>query len=82
MSFSSCRVAGKPEPCITWLKDGLVVTESNSDYRTDTINGVCSLTIDETFVDDSSIFTCRAINEVGSADTSAKLVVKGGFVAF
>ena len=62
---------------ISWLKDGLLITSSNPDYKTEFKNGICTLTIDETFVDDSSIFTCRAANEAGTAETSAKLVVKG-----
>ncbi|CAG7821016.1 unnamed protein product, partial [Allacma fusca] len=71
-----CIVTGTPEPTITWLKDGLLVTSSNLDYKTEFKNGVCSLTIDETFAADSSIFTCRAATEAGTAETSAKLVVK------
>ena len=63
-------------PTISWLKDGISI-ENNPDYRTDLIDGVCSLTIEETFVDDSAKFTCQASNLAGFAQTSATLKVEG-----
>lgn len=38
---------------------------------------LCSLTIEETFTEDSARFTCRASNPAGSSETSATLNVIG-----
>ena len=75
ISFS-IRVMGYPVPDIDWLKDGLSII-SNPDYRTSLENGVCKLAIEETFAEDSALFTCKATNLVGTAETSASLQVKG-----
>ena len=63
-------------PEIEWLKDNVSIM-SNPDYGTAFENGKCSLTIEETFTEDTSLFTCKATNAVGFAETSAQLVVKG-----
>ena len=74
------RVSGKPIPDIAWMKDGIKI-ENNPDYRTAFVDGMCSLIIDETFVDDSAIFTCQASSLTGFAQTSATLKVEGTFLA-
>ncbi|KAK0410881.1 hypothetical protein QR680_005377 [Steinernema hermaphroditum] len=71
----AARVEGEPEPRLTWTKDGLDVRE-NADYRTAYVNGVATLTIEETFVEDTAVYTIRAENAAGAAESSAKLVVK------
>lgn len=71
----SARIEGKPEPTIQWLKDGVDVS-SNSDYLTTYLNCTASLRIDETFVDDSGLYTVKASNGAGQAQSSAKLTVK------
>jgi len=53
--------------------------ENNPDYVTSQENGVCTLTIEETFTEDSAKFTCRAINSAGKAETSATLSVNGNY---
>ncbi|RZF40114.1 hypothetical protein LSTR_LSTR011242 [Laodelphax striatellus] len=71
-----CRVTGKPTPSVQWLKDGMSIG-NNPDYLTKfSDDGLCSLTIEETFTEDSALFTCRAVNSAGTTDTSAKLTVK------
>lgn len=70
-----CHVTGYPLPVIQWFKDGISI-ESNLDYQTNFENGVCALSIEETFTEDSARFTCKARNAVGSAETSAYLSVK------
>ncbi|WKY09281.1 hypothetical protein Q1695_001999 [Nippostrongylus brasiliensis] len=69
------RIEGEPEPKISWLKDGIDV-KSNIDYRQDFVNGVASLVIEETFIEDTATYTVRAENEGGVAESSAKLTVK------
>ncbi len=70
------RVSGKPTPEVTWYKDGVPIV-NNPDYETTFVNGVALLRIDETFTEDSAVFTCRATNAAGSAESQARLFVKG-----
>lgn len=70
-----CQVVGDPEPDVTWYKDGMSI-QNNPDYKTVFENGKCSLTIEETFTEDSAKFKCKAINNYGSADTCATLSVR------
>lgn len=70
-----CHVTGNPTPAITWYKDGISI-QSNPDYQTTYESGLCSLTIEETFAEDSARYTCTAVNKVGSAETSGTLSVK------
>ncbi|XP_026463315.1 coiled-coil domain-containing protein 141-like [Ctenocephalides felis] len=70
-----CQVVGDPEPDVTWYKDGMSI-QNNPDYKTVFENGKCSLTIEETFTEDSAKFRCKAINNYGSADTCATLSVR------
>nr|CAD7575774.1 unnamed protein product [Timema californicum] len=43
-----CRVTGVPKPEVTWYKDGIFI-QNNPDYLTTCHDGLCRLTIDETF---------------------------------
>ncbi|XP_075228866.1 zormin isoform X2 [Lycorma delicatula] len=70
-----CRVTGIPVPEISWLKDGISI-QNNPDYQTRFNDGLCSVTIEETFAEDSAIFTCRAHNIAGISETSCRLSVK------
>lgn len=71
------RMSGYPVPQVTWLKDNMSI-DSNLDYHTKVEEGgLCSLTIDETFTEDSACFTCRATNPLGFAETTALLTVRG-----
>ena len=73
-----CNLVGQPAPEVVWYKDGISIL-NNPDYLTTYIHGVCTLTIEETFAEDSAKYTCRAFNIAGSAETSATLTVKGNF---
>ncbi|XP_067120871.1 titin [Centruroides vittatus] len=70
-----CHVDGHPPPFIEWLKDGLQV-HNNPDYQTKYENGLCTLTIEETFAEDSAKYICRATNSVGRAETQGQLTVR------
>ncbi|XP_066257893.1 uncharacterized protein [Euwallacea similis] len=70
-----CQVTGHPIPKVTWFKAGVPI-QHNPDYHTSFDNGLCSLTIEETFAEDSARYTCKATNESGTAETSATLTVK------
>jgi len=62
-------------PVIEWLKDGQTIT--NPDYKQVYREGLCQLTIEKTFADDSATYTCKATTDAGVSDTSASLKVKG-----
>lgn len=76
-----CHVIGYPEPEVVWLKDGMSII-NNPDYLTDYNQGICTLTIEETFTEDSAKFTCKASNDAGSTETEAVLTVKGVALKF
>lgn len=70
-------MSGHPVPQVSWLKDNMSI-DSNLDYHTKVDeDGLCSLTIEETFTEDSACFTCRATNPLGFAETTALLTVRG-----
>jgi hypothetical protein len=71
----AARVEAEPEPKITWTKDGIDV-KTNVDYRQSFLNGVATLTIEETFIEDSATYKIRVENPLGSAESSARLTVK------
>lgn len=71
-----CHVAGYPEPEVCWYKDGISII-NNPDYLTDYNQGLCTLTIEETFTEDSAKFTCKATNDAGSTETESILTVRG-----
>lgn len=60
---------------MTWHKDGISI-QNNPDYQTTFDQGNCTLTIEETFAEDSARYTCKAINAAGSSETSGFLSVK------
>ncbi|XP_076385572.1 uncharacterized protein LOC105662897 isoform X4 [Megachile rotundata] len=70
-----CNLVGHPLPEVVWYKDGISIL-NNPDYLTTYVRNVCTLTIEETFAEDSAKYTCRAFNIAGSAETSATLTVK------
>lgn len=76
-----CNLVGQPTPEVIWYKDGISIL-NNPDYLTTYIHGICTLTIEETFAEDSAKYTCKAFNIAGSAETSATLTVKGDFASF
>lgn len=70
-----CSVGGDPTK-VTWYKDNILI-DNNPDYQTFKTNDRYALKIEETFVEDSAKFTCRAENDFGFSETSAYLSVKG-----
>ncbi|XP_054013283.1 titin isoform X3 [Hylaeus anthracinus] len=69
-----CNLIGHPLPEVVWYKDGISIL-NNPDYLTTYVQGSCTLTIEETFAEDSAKYTCRAFNIAGSAETTATLTV-------
>ncbi|CAG5126015.1 unnamed protein product [Candidula unifasciata] len=69
-----CRVDSDQVPEVRWYKDNLPLT--SPDYETRFMNGLATLTIEETFSEDTARYTCRFTNEAGMAESSAYLTVK------
>merc|ERR1719369_851141 len=70
-----CTVDGDPDPKVEWHKDGTLLTSSDIidlKYR----NGVATLEINEVFPEDGGAYVCKAINSLGSAQTTCKLTIK------
>lgn len=65
-------------PKIEWFKDFLPIQtpDLHATYR----DGLCQLTIEETFSEDSAKYLCRATTDAGTAETTAFLKVKGKFL--
>ncbi|XP_031348623.1 titin isoform X3 [Photinus pyralis] len=70
-----CQVIGNPTPTVIWYKDGIAIG-NNPDYQTSFKDGTCTLTIEETFTEDSAKYICKATNRLGTAETGALLTVK------
>lgn len=70
-----CIATGYPSPNIEWFKDGLSI-QHNPDYHRKYENGLCTLSIEETFAEDSARFSCKASNCVGTTETTCMLTVK------
>jgi hypothetical protein len=61
-----------------WYKDNIPLI--SPDYETRFDNGLATLTIEETFSEDTARYVCRATNSAGSAETSGHLTVRGMFL--
>lgn len=71
-----CRVTGQPPPHVSWFKNGVCVDTCRDYSMSVSEAGVCTLGFQEVFIEDQAEFTCRAVNPVGDADTTAKLQVE------
>ncbi len=68
----SCIVGGVPTPEITWKKNNETFESKTIVYE----NRVAKYTIDETTETSEATYTCVARNEVGTAETTCKVVVQ------
>lgn len=73
----SCKVAGFPEPNITWYKDDDVIeTESRAKIESEE-SGVHSIKIADVSKCDAGIYTIQASNLEGSSKSMLYISVKG-----
>ena len=70
-----CKLECEGTPKVEWFKDDLPLT--SPDYQTGYKGGTCTLTIEETFSEDTAKYTCRATTPAGHVDTTAFLKVRG-----
>lgn len=72
-----CQFQGEPQPTITWYRNESVLlpTADRLGITTEPTSSV--LEISQVVLEDTGIYTCRAVNEAGSAITSANFIVQG-----
>ncbi|XP_074662091.1 titin-like isoform X2 [Tubulanus polymorphus] len=70
-----CQVIASPQPEITWLLDGEALTDT-AIYTMVYEDGVCKMTIQETFPEDEGQYTCQAVNTIGQDTTSCELYIR------
>jgi len=70
-----CAVRGHPQPQVTWLKDGVLLEQSDRVK----LSSNHSLMISGANGDDSGTYTCQAINLIGSSISQITLTVEGKF---
>ena len=70
-----CKYECASVPQIQWFKDGVEL--KSADYIIVSRDGHCTLTIEETFADDSANYVCKATSQAGSSETRATLKVRG-----
>ncbi|XP_063793268.1 vascular endothelial growth factor receptor kdr-like [Pseudophryne corroboree] len=69
-----CNVTGLPSPTITWLKNGKLLKPASGI----TLLYHNSLMIERVKKEDEGLYECIATNEMGHANTSAFIYIRGG----
>uniref|UniRef100_A0A8D0GNR9 Myosin-binding protein C, slow-type n=1 Tax=Sphenodon punctatus TaxID=8508 RepID=A0A8D0GNR9_SPHPU len=77
----NCSLRGNPTPKTTWLKNKVIIM-NDPRYRMFSNQGVCTLEIRKPSPYDGGTYTCKAMNELGTAEVECKLEVKGGVSFF
>ncbi|KAE8298274.1 Immunoglobulin-like and fibronectin type III domain-containing protein 1 [Larimichthys crocea] len=73
--YMTCAVRGCPTPTVSWYLNGVCINSDNNYYITNSF-GVCSLYILRVRSIDSGEYKVVAVNCLGKAECSTKLVVK------
>lgn len=71
----SCRVAGSPDLVIEWFKDEKKIV-SNRRAKLHFHDGLCTLVIKKSTLDDQGIYRCTVSNKYGSVKSSANLEIQ------
>ena len=72
----SCLVKGNPLPTVEWFKNDVNI-DTSSEFIITFNNGLCILKFDEVMLEDAGVYTCKAINKAGEAETKCELLVEG-----
>ncbi|KAM7132198.1 myosin light chain kinase, smooth muscle isoform 1-T3 [Molossus nigricans] len=76
MGRFSCKITGRPQPQVTWLK-GDVPLQPSARVSMSEKNGMQVLEIHEVSQDDVAVYTCLVENGSGKASMSAELSIQG-----
>ncbi|XP_023383342.1 myosin light chain kinase, smooth muscle [Pteropus vampyrus] len=76
MGRFSCKITGRPQPQVTWLK-GDVPLQPSARVSMSEKNGMQVLEIHEVNQDDLGVYTCMVVNGSGKASMSAELSIQG-----
>ncbi|XP_023584561.1 myosin light chain kinase, smooth muscle isoform X3 [Trichechus manatus latirostris] len=76
MGRFSCKITGRPQPQVTWLK-GNVALQPSARVSMSEKNGMQVLEIQEVNQDDVGVYTCMVANGSGKASMSAELSIQG-----
>ena len=72
------QVTGSPLPSVTWEQEGRGEVKMSKRQRVVELSGgVTSLTISPVECEDGGVYTCMAVNHLGSVSASCKLTVLG-----
>ncbi|XP_072469866.1 myosin light chain kinase, smooth muscle isoform X3 [Notamacropus eugenii] len=72
----SCKITGRPQPQVTWLK-GEVPLEPSARIHMLEKTGVQVLEIQEVQLSDVGVYTCIAVNVAGKTSMSSELIIQG-----
>lgn len=67
-------VTGKPAPKVEWFKDGCTIHVDEQTRNEQT--GTHTFTLKKIIISDSGVYSCKAINKVGVAETKANFKVE------
>uniref|UniRef100_A0A0R3RFL5 Muscle M-line assembly protein unc-89 n=1 Tax=Elaeophora elaphi TaxID=1147741 RepID=A0A0R3RFL5_9BILA len=78
----SVTVAGKPEPEVAWMKDGVPIEIDNKHILSKKDEqGHHTLIVKEARLEDMGTYTCKAVNLAGTEETGAQLAIISGLTA-
>ncbi|XP_074157516.1 myosin light chain kinase, smooth muscle isoform X2 [Sminthopsis crassicaudata] len=72
----SCKITGRPQPQVTWLKEEVPLEPSARIHMLEK-TGVQVLEIQEVQPSDVGVYTCIAVNVAGKASMSSELIIQG-----
>uniref|UniRef100_A0A8D0AKU0 Immunoglobulin like and fibronectin type III domain containing 1, tandem duplicate 4 n=1 Tax=Sander lucioperca TaxID=283035 RepID=A0A8D0AKU0_SANLU len=74
--YMTCAVRGCPMPTVSWYLNDICINSDNNYYITNSF-GVCSMFILRVRSKDSGDYKVVAVNPLGKAECSTKLIVRG-----